>query len=278
MRNGDMLKKCSINLCDYSGTYVLAGGMIGLYRAICSQLDALYPQCKPDEVWLGSEFCENLFLCISAEEYQKKIAYFTTQGIRVHIAVPELHETNFKKVISILRQMKKVDGFVVNDIGTAVTIHQTFPQKKLILGRSFDKSVREIRCMPSEICNKFDRQTADFSKGLLDSAHLSFFRSLGAAGITTDSVPYIRQVFNKSELQVYFQYPRTLLSHAAICEFSQAEGNNPLRGCSYCCKYFSKEYNLSGKSVVKAGKIISHKEDRAISQCISGDVRLVYTL
>ena len=237
-----MLKQISINLCDYRGTYASAEAMLRQYETFRSTLDVLCPQCEFDEVWMGSEFCENLFLCIPEEQYQKKIDYFTSLGLRVQIAVPELHETNFERAVSLLQQMQNTDGFVVNDIGTAVTVHRIFPQKKLILGRSFDKSVREIRCVPSEICSKYEREAADLHKELPDPVHTSFFRSIGATGITTDSVPYYRSEYNASELQIYFQYPRMVLSHAAICEFSMTAGNNPLRGCEFGCFSYEKRY------------------------------------
>ena len=273
-----MKNQSSINLCDYRGTYDSLETMLEKYRLSCKYLNELYLQCEPNEVWLGSEFCENLFLYCSAGQYKERINYFKTQGLQVQIAIPELHEIYFDEIMYMIEQMKDADGFVVNDIGTAVTIHRNFPDKKMILGRAFDKSVREIRFMPSEICGKYEREAADQHGGIQDSAHLNFFQSIGATGITTDSVPYAKRKFEKLKVTVYFQYPRITLSQAAICEFCQAEGNNSLRGCKFGCFCYEKDYDLSGMSAVKIGKIISYKEERAINQCVSGNVRLVYTL
>lgn len=273
-----MLNQSSINLCDYSGTYDSLEIMIKKYRLSCGYVDTLCIHYNTDEVWLGSEFCENLFLHCSVDCYQKKIDYFKTQGLKVQIAIPELHETHFDNVMHMLEQMENVDGFVVNDIGTAVTLHRKFSQKKIILGRAFNKSVREVRFMPSEICSKYEREVVDLHMGTMDSSHLSFFRSIGATGITTDSVPFVMITFGELKFPVYFQYPRIVLSQAAICEFSRVDGNNPLRGCKFGCFYYAKGYDLSGMSVLKTGKIISHKEERTLNQCVSGNVRLVYTL
>lgn len=273
-----MKKKSSINLCDYRGTYDSLETMLKKYNLYCEYLDLLCVPCEADEVWLGSEFCENLFLCYSTEHYQEKINFFKTQGLNVLIAIPELHEINFGNIMCIIEQMGNVDGFVVNDIGTALKVHSKFPNKKLILGRSFDKSVREIRLEPSKICKKYEQETDNIFGGISDSTHLSFFKSIGAMGITTDSVPFLKTNFSNIEYPIYFQYPRIVLSQAAICEFSQVDGNNPLMGCKFGCFNYAKNYNLSNLSVIKMGKIIFYKEKRAIDQCVSGDVRLVYTL
>lgn len=273
-----MMKQSSINLCDYRGTYDSLGTMLEKYGLFCKYLDELYLQYEPDEVWLGSEFCENLFVSCSVEDYQEKINCFKTRGLRVQIAIPELHEIHFDEIMHVVEQMVDVDGFVVNDVGTAVTIHRNFPQKKMILGRAFDKSVREVRFTPSEICSKYEREVTKRCGGVHDFAHLNFFRSIGATGITTDSVPFVTTKLGELKMPVYFQYPRIVLSQAAICEFSGVDGDNPLRGCKYGCFGYAKDYDLSGISVRKIGKIISHKEERAINQCVSGDMRLVYTL
>ena len=272
------IKQVTVNLCDYAGTYLPKYGMLEHFQTLYDTVIRLDIAHLPEQVWLGSEFCENLFLCCSARQYQEKIDLFRTKGLCVLVAVPELHQKRFEDVFAILEQLEGVEGFVVHDIGTAVTIHERFPDRRLIMGRSFDKSIREIRSTPSQICRKYEQEAPQLHKALTDPAHLALFQGLGVSGLTTDSVPYAHVTMDSCELEIQFAYPRVLLSQAAICEFSSAEGNNPLRGCCYGCFQYAKRYELAGIPVIKQGKIISYQEVRTIDQCVSGDICLVFTL
>ena len=272
------IKQVAVNLCDYAGTYLDRDGMLGHFQTIYDMVSRLDAAPLPELVWLGSEFCENMFLRCSAKQYQEKIDLFRTKGLCVLVAVPELHQKYFDDVFSILEQLEGAEGFVAHDIGTAATIRERFPDRKLIMGRSFDKSVREIRITPSRICRKYEQEAPHLRKGLTDSAHLALFQRLAASGLTTDSVPYAHVSMDPCGLEIQFIYPRVLLSQAAICEFSRAEGNNPLQGCCYGCFQYAKRYEMAGIPVTKQGKIISYQEERTIDQCVSGEICLVYTL
>lgn len=276
-----MFKKIVINLCDYAGTYTPKNEMIIHYHNSTANVKDMLPYAVAGEVWLGSEVCENLFLMYSAKQYQERIDCFFNMGIRVLLAIPELHETHFYKVMSVVNQLRNIEGFIVNDIGTAMAVRREYPDSQLVLGRSFDKTIREIRISPGQICDKYNVEQTAIHKKALDEIHLKLYKDLGVSAIITDSVPFLKTELVANEMQIYLEYPRVMLSQAAICEFSGTKGNNPLHGCRFGCFQYSKRYSLSGNNLIKQGKIIYHKEERMIYQCvdcISGDIHLAYTV
>lgn len=272
-----MIKGISINLCDYEGI-LQSEELLHKFYTVNSELRKKELLMDADEVWIGSEVCENLFLSRSANEYQQIVNLFYSRKIGVCLVVPRIHEENFERVIELIKKIENLKRIIASDIGTVTTIHKELPLVDIVFGRTYEKSPREVRLKPEQIDSRYAVEEMMAHQGLFDSNHLSFLKLIGVIGVTEDSVPYSFLSIPYTDIEVYFQYPRIFLSQAARCEFCNSENRNPLLGCDFGCLAYHKMYKRDGYDIIKKGRMVFTEEKRPLAECIDGNVRVVYTI
>lgn len=274
-----------INMCDFHGTEdfekVLKLRSLEAWQ-ICGK--------RPDGVYFGFEFCENMLFHCSVESLKENMYGTHEAGYRNVFVIPPLHERYIPEYQSFLEEVlfyDYTDECVVNDIGTLIWV-----RKKLgwggpvIFGRLWDKAVREQRMNLEEIqeipvnAREFFKPSVcnEFTKRLAEKFEVKAFE--------TDTLPNGKLHVTKWEKDycVHIHYPRILLSRPAYCEFegigkSSDEKFFFRRGCSGLCKAYVKKIGEATDKcpIYKQGLSLIGFQEKAPEEAIEGRVRLIYS-
>ncbi len=98
---------------------------------------------------IGAETCSRQLHFIKNEQITKIIDQYITKDIPVYFVFPNIAECDFERAAEIAEicHVNNISGFVVNDFGMMLHIKEKY-KEQVILGRTFDKRLRDIRLFP----------------------------------------------------------------------------------------------------------------------------------
>ncbi len=280
-----IIEEISVNLCN------LKFDISELYRILDNynqKLKEAYNR-KPNRVYIGFEYCDKMVHFFSMREL---IAIFNTienLDMKVTYVIPPVREENFKKHMDILDELisrTNLNEISVNDYGMLNYLHTKRTNNlDIILGRLFDKGIRETRLniFESEAVKK---NSAEISKtNLFDEPYLKLFESFNINRIELDTFPDgVQDVSKAGKLNVSIHYPKVFISRGSYCEAGSI-GQKPENKfklsnmCGFeCSKIYKKiilEHNC--RELIKLGNAILFHQPEPIGDIVNGKFRLVFS-
>ena len=150
----------AVNLCqehlDATDTFMHAEGVDS--RAHQALESAGFFNIQPSRVYIGSYYCEHLFLALSNARVRAFEAYCARTGARASLVIPLCGESTVNRIVSLAESLIAdhpfIDEVVVNDLGMLAHFANAFekapfapdrPAPAIMLGRLWHKEVRDPR-------------------------------------------------------------------------------------------------------------------------------------
>ncbi len=243
---------------------------------------------SPNRVYIGSEFCEKLLYYISRIEFWNKLICLNHYVEYVSFVIPPLRESFFKylrEILGYIENYSYIDEIVFNDFGTMRYLHQNFPQYTLVAGRLLDKGMREARfdIFASSTVVRNNKRMME-STNLNSAFYLKLFDDYGVNRIELDTLNGgVLQLDARSTVKYSVHYPRIFLSRSDYCEFGGignklSEKFRISDSCSFMCgKIWEKLEDSTDSGIYKSGNAIFASQKEALSKCVDGSFRLVFS-
>lgn len=237
-------------------------------------------------IYLGFEFCENMMMICKIEHIERKIALAIEEGYKVAFVFPVMHQKNvplFKEWVRHLAEQKLVSEWIVNDLGTFTLLNEVGISEGLVLGRMFEKSVRETRQnifeIP-EVKKNFDIfQPGESVKSILKILAKKYF----LCGTEVDTFPDGVLNLANNELEYHVHYPDIFLSCSPYCEYANLNHEEKGRFILHkpcgaeCCLYGQKISAPNGTEFYKIGNVMVCRQSKSLEECVDGFCRIVYS-
>lgn len=183
---------------------------------------------------IGSETCSRMLEFIDANDMALLIEKIKVRGYKAYVVFPDIcqHQWDYARKLLDICYEKKADRIVVNDYGMLFEANERF-RNKVILGRMFDRRMRDPRCgtswkegLKKEESNLGSQEYRQlYKREQLCGIEMECFGSM-------DSIP--------SSWKVYVHIPYLLLTHGRICEFGgiqkSQESRYRLDSCHHQCQ------------------------------------------
>lgn len=270
------------NECQVNGCAVSFTGWQGLGEAFDTWQVRLAEYRKraenicgiaPGFVVFGSSSCERMILSADINELMHKMDWVCKQKSEIVFELPPIHQ---KYRVSLLEFTEKImsrfdiAAMIVNDIGGAILIRNSFPDLKLQAGRAFDKTVRE---------NRFDIRTIPEIKNnygmleripLADSAWQNILKRLGIGRAVVDTLPDGKLLLPECEIQWDVIYPGIRISKMAKCEYDEK--------CDKGCRIYCKQYKShEGRILIRQENEVICFQQKKLEDSVCGRFRLIYS-
>lgn len=272
------------NCCENNGT-------VERYADFCDRLNTLSEVMPSDlqqpiqRIYLGYDFCENMFCSCSVPELEQKIWYAARRGYRVSVVLPIMHQSRVERFVEVIRPLEAqdlLDEWIVNDIGTLLLMRETLGiSRPISLGRMFEKGLRETRVDVTEdevIRRCFEDLQPESGE---TEELLALVQKYGITGMETDTFPDGILQLTHTGLSFHVHYPDIYLSSAAVCEYEGIGRDRPFTlhpSCSGACRAYGQRIKTARGTVLKKiGNAIFTEQTRPIDACVRGDIRLVYS-
>lgn len=281
------IEELMINMCDFKGT-VCENEFDARWKSVTKKAENIGNK-KVDGVYLGFEFCPNMLSRCDITKVVDQIQRIHEEGLTVTWVIPPLYERHlerYKSFLQILLRDAAIDECVVNDFGTLHLLRKELQWKKtIIMGRLFDKSVREFRVDVKQY-EEIKRNEEAFQRPGFCSEKMQMFAQLYEVHqFETDTIP--NSVLNLEEwtrkMKISVHYPRILLSRAAYCEFDgvnvEKEQKFLLRtSCGGVCDTYEKViHGEPEREIYKAGLAIMGFQKQPLEESVRGRIRMVYS-
>ena len=280
-----------MNILEYSFNCCETSGTTDPYEDYCHRLDTLSASMPPElqrplqRIYLGFEFCENMFCMSSIPDLKKKIQHTAQCGYRISFVLPIMHQSCVKTFIDTIQSLESqdlLDEWIINDIGTLIIMRETLGITRAIsLGRMFDKGLRETRVDITE--DEFIRRNFEDlqPKGGESEEFLGLVHQYHITGIETDTFPDGILDSTRAGLRYHVHYPDIYLSSAAYCEYEGLGKERPFMlhsSCSMPCRLYGQRIKTTrGALLKKIGNVLYAEQTRPIEACVRGDIRMVYS-
>lgn len=257
-------------------------------------------------IYLGFEFCENMMKICDISQMEKKIEAAVKKGYKAAFVFPSVHQKSVplvRKWLKRLAALNLISEWIVNDPGMFALLEEAGVSKNLVLGRMFEKAIRETRqniLEIPEVAENFEIfQPAESMKGIcrilskkysICGAEIDTFPD-GVMNLTDPSFEckggciHEEAVRAASECPVYYRvhYPDIFLSCSPYCEYAnlhhEEKGRfllHPLCGAE-CSLYEQKISAPNGKEFYKTGNVMLGKQTKTLEACVNGRCRIVYS-
>jgi len=241
---------------------------------------------KYNWIYLGFEFCENMMKLCQIEHMERKIALADAQGYKAAFVFPPMYQKYvplWKEWIWRLAEQKLVREWIVNDLGTLVLLKEAGISEGLVLGRLFEKAVREVRqniLEIPEVENHFEIfQPGESVKNIFKTLAKKF----PLCGAEVDTFPDGVLNLADQELAYHVHYPDIFLSYSPYCEYANVNHEEKGRfilhqSCeAECCLYEQKISTSNGRDIYKTGNVMLYRQSKSPEKCIEGCCRVVYS-
>lgn len=235
------------------------------------------------EVRIGCETCCNLFKFIKKDQLINQIRSIKKANIDVSLVFPVVDESNYNHCSDLLLFLLKnsvLDNVVVNDYGMLSLCKEY--QINIILGRTFDKRLRDPRVQSELFLNGKPEDLGVFSE-----AYLRMYHREGIFALELDCLELgIDQAIPEQLKTIYMHYPYRYITSGRICEFAGIEKENSnkykIGQCSMqCMKYIAKSQTPPLRNVIyKHCNSILEKfpiTDNIIKDFLNPKVKVIYT-
>lgn len=237
-------------------------------------------------IYLGFEFCENMMKLCRIEHLERKIAMADAEGYKVAFVFPPMYQKSvllWKEWIWHLSEQRLVREWIVNDLGTFVLLEEARVRDGLVLGRLFEKAVREVRQNILEI-PEVEKYFEIFQPG---ESVKSIIEILGKkyplCGAEVDTFPDGVLSLADHGLEYRVHYPDIFLSYSPYCEYANVDHEE--KGCfilhqpcvAECCLYEQKISTSNGRDIYKTGNVMIYRQSKNLEKCIEGCCRVVYS-
>lgn len=207
-------------------------------------------------VYIGSYFCEGLFLKLSGFSFDGFTRFLEERKAKGTLVVPICRQASLgaaKDVIHLAEKYAIIDEIVVNDVGMLAFIRNSFPAKKVHLGRMFLKNTRDSR----SIFPRLGDATSYYSP-----IYKSLFDEFGFDGIEADTVALEMNFGGVPESVVLGMHTSwTYMTVGRMCAFAGAghpdkEKFIPDISCRMECMGNPVFYSHQQGTIVKSGKTV----------------------
>lgn len=230
-------------------------------------------------VYVGSSFCSQYFLSITANMMRQIRSYCESFMIKITLVIPIVTQKNLNKVKEKLYELVYIAGdcldeITVNDFGMLLFIDENYV-KSINLGRLFMKDYRERRyeeyfhsCLQPKIMNP---------------VMMDFIKSYRVTGFEFD--PTHREmdfIHIPSEMTVGIHYPYCYQTVGHICEVGSIhvpleQKFRPSHPCQLECEKVTLSYQAAeGMHYYKKGRAVFF-ENTECNIINRKEIRLIYT-
>lgn len=282
----DKMKEYSVvlNLCDEYSVYCgwdFNQIINSAYMEIYSKIGNYKLSIK--EVRLGSETCCNLFRFIPKDKLIHQMCLLKEAGIEVSLVFPVVDESNYSLCCDLFLcsiENEAINNVVVNDYGMLLLCKEY--QIKVILGRTFDKRLRDPRVQSDLFLNGNPEEL-----GLFSDAYLKMYIREGISSLELECLELgIGNIIPELITTIYLHYPYRYITSGRICEFAGIGKENSkkfkINQCSMqCMKYIAKTQTSPIRNVIyKHCNAILEKiqlNNNLSKDFLNPKVRVIYT-
>lgn len=240
----------SINLCD---EYTFAvNDTDKTLRDIKFEVARLAGDYKLDipTVRIGAETCAHLYSKANIGNIVIKAKAIKELGYTVHLVFPSIAERDFEDCAAVLTACASegcIDAVVINDYGLIDVAQKN--RVKMILGRLFDKRLRDPRVHSSQFLNG-----APEDSGIFTPASIAFLKREGVSEIEMDILELgLGEPIPEQIRRVYLHFPYRYITCGHICEFSGiGEDNEHKFRMGQCKRQCMKFTSLTRSQPLKA--------------------------
>ena len=237
-------------------------------------------------IYLGFEFCENMILTCKVQDIQKKIEMASKRGYKVAFSFPSMHQKQigfFEEWVQCLAEQGMIEEWIVNDYGTFALLEKCGVHKGIVLGRMFEKAIREVRqnvLEIPEIQKHFEILQPEESIKQLRKLLGDKYQMEGAE---IDTFPDGLLDLGDGDFNYHVHYPDIYLSSSPYCEYANGKREEKGRfilhqSCGReCCLYAQKISTTRGRAFYKIGNVMLCRQEKSLEECIKGHCRLVYS-
>ena len=280
-----------MNILEFTCNCCGTSGTTDPYEDFCRRLDMLPDTLPPafqkpiERIYLGFEFCENMFCMSRAGDQERKIQYASERGYRISFALPAMHESHVGKFMETIRSLESqdlLDEWIINDTGTLIMLREAMGVSRSVsLGRLFEKSIREAR-INAENDEFIRRNFEDLQPAGGESGEfVEFVQRYHITGMETDTFPDGVLDLTNAGLSYHVHYPDIYLSSAAYCELEGIGKEEPYLlypACAMSCRSYGQRIRTARGTVLKKIENAMFTEQiRPIDECVHGGARLVYS-
>ena len=273
------------NACERNGTLDSMESFKNRLKAL--EIDSNLEKDKVySRIYLGFEFCENMMSFCRIDHVKQKIELAVKEGYKVSFVFPMMHQKRiplFKEWIRQLVQLDRIDEWIVNDPGTFLLLDEAGVDGGFVLGRMFDKSIREARQnildIP-EIRDNFDvLQPENSFHGIREILKEKYHIN----GAEVDTFPDGILKLKDDGMHYHVHYPDIYLSCSTYCEYANGSHNPNERfllhtSCGAECRHYEQKIICkNGRVLYKTGNVMLCRQNRSPGQSIEGCCRMVYS-
>lgn len=279
------VKEYAYNACERNGTLESCELFEKRLRTLKSS-HFLGENGKYNWIYLGFEFCENMMKLCQIEHMKRKIALVNAEGYKTAFVFPPMHQKYVplcREWVQRLAEQKLVSEWVANDFGMLVLLVEAGICERLVLGRLFEKAVREVRqsiLEIPEVKNHFEIfQPAENMK----SIYKILANKFPLCGVEIDTFPDGVLNLAECELEYHVHYPDIFLSYSPYCEYANVNHEEKGRfvlhqSCeAECCLYEQRILASNGRNIYKTGNVMLCRQLKSPEKCIEGCCRVVYS-
>lgn len=237
-------------------------------------------------IYLGFEFCENMMQICEITQVKEKIAMAEAKGYQVAFVLPPMHQKSvpvFKEWIRHLVAQNLVSEWVVNDLGTFSLLEEAKARGSFVLGRLFEKAIREARQNILEI-PEVERHFEILQPGSnIESICDLLGKRYHICGAEVDTFPNGILHLPENEIGYRVHYPDIFLSCSSYCEYANMDHEEKERfllhsSCyAECCLYEQKLIAPNERTLYKVGNVMLCRQENEPEACIEGNCRIVYS-
>lgn len=282
-----IVEELMVNLCDFKGT-VYEENFETIWNDFVIKAQSVGKK-KVDGAYFGFEFCANMLVNCKIDKIIEAIHFVKRKGLFVTWVLPPLHERYleiYKLFMTQLFAKAEIDECVVNDIGTLIMLREELGfKKKILLGRMFDKSVREIRFDVSEYPQIVENENIFFKPGVYSEMMRQVAGEYQVERFETDTLPNgVLQTECWGEgWNVTVHYPRIVLSRPAYCEYDAVNKERKEKflfrtHCNGECRIYEKTIKAENRpDIKKSGLAVTGCQRKPVEEVVTGKIRMVYS-
>lgn len=237
-------------------------------------------------IYLGFEFCENMMRICDILQMEKKIETAVKRGYKVAFVFPPVYQKSIPMVKQWIERLKKlnlISEWVVNDFGMFALLAEAGITKNFVLGRLFEKAIRETRqniLEIPEVAKNFEiLQPTESMKSICRILEEKYM----ICGAEVDTFPDGMLKLTDQHLEYRVHYPDIFLSYSPYCEYANV--NHEEKGCfvlhqlcgAECCLYEQKISAPKRNEFYKTGNVMLGRQVKCPEECIEGCCRFVYS-
>ena len=273
------------NACERNGT--VESYKLFLKRINTVEISHFFGQNETYRwIYLGFEFCEDMMKLYDISKIEKKIETAVKKGYKVAFVFPMVHQKNVPMVREWIERLAKqnlISEWVVNDLGMFVLLEEVGITKNFVLGRLFEKGIREARQnileIPEIVKNFEIFQPTESLRSICEILEKKYM----ICGAEIDTFPEGMLEVPDGRLEYRVHYPDIFLSCSPYCEYANMNHEEKGRfvlhqSCgAECCLYEQKIHVPNGKEFYKIGNVMIGRQMRSLEKCVHGTCRMVYS-